>query len=412
MLADMVAVWKMAVIIAAIVVLIRLSAPLSLILLGSAAALGLLFGMTPAAMAAGLGQAVVNLDTLKLVVVLELVLLFSAILKEHGSMNRAIAALTRVLRDARITTALIPAVIGLLPMMGGAMLSAPLVAEASDSLGLSAERRTFLNYWFRHVWEYSLPTFSSIFLTASIVGLSVRELVLVNLPLTAVSILAGVVFGFRGVSAPRATPCDVSLRLIWRQLAVFAWNLLPFFLVIGLTLGCGLELFSSLTLVTGATIVLYRLPPRTIGQLARVHVSLELAALIYAIMVFKEILLASDAMGLVSGELTRMGMPAVVLVVLVPATIAFITGYSPAFVGLSFPVLLPMLQAEPAMSHGVMLALASGICAHLLSPTHACYVMTLQYYQASMRKTYRLLLAPALLTFLTSVALYLGAAWR
>ncbi len=47
-----------------------------------------------------------------------------------------------------------------------------------------------------------------------------------------------------------------------------------------------------------------------------------------------------------------------------------------------------------------MLGLAGGICANLLCPVHSCYVMTLEYYRAAMGKTYRLLLAPAILTFL------------
>ena len=117
----------------------------------------------------------------------------------------------------------------------------------------------------------------------------------------------------------------------------------------------------------------------------------------------------------VSGRLTRtrsaMGMPTAVLVALIPAVIAFITGYTTAFVGLSFPVLLPLLPTDGSSVYYVMLALASGICAHMLSPMHACYVMTLEYYQAGMGKTYRLLLTPAFITFLTGVAVFLAATW-
>jgi hypothetical protein len=104
-----------------------------------------------------------------------------------------------------------------------------------------------------------------------------------------------------------------------------------------------------------------------------------------------------------------MGMPTAVLAALIPAVIAFITGYTTAFVGLSFPVLLPLLPTDGSGVYYVMLALAGGICAHLLSPMHACYVMTLEYYQAGMGKTYRLLFAPAILTFLTGVAAFLAA---
>ena len=57
----------------------------------------------------------------------------------------------------------------------------------------------------------------------------------------------------------------------------------------------------------------------------------------------------------------------------------------------------------------IMLGLASGICAHLLSPMHSCLVMTLEYYQAGMGKTYRLIWIPVLFTFLTGVAVFLAA---
>ena len=181
--------------------------------------------------------------------------------------------------------------------------------------------------------------------------------------------------------------------------------------MIFLTLCFDIHLVYSLALVTAGTVLLYRIPPALLGQLIRKNVSLELAFLIWGIMLFKEMLTASSAMNSIASELSRMGMPTAVLVALIPAVIAFITGYTTAFVGLSFPVLLPLLPTDGSSVYYVMLALASGICAHMLSPMHACYVMTLEYYQAGMGKTYRLLLAPAFITFLTGVAVFLAATW-
>jgi hypothetical protein len=56
-----------------------------------------------------------------------------------------------------------------------------------------------------------------------------------------------------------------------------------------------------------------------------------------------------------------------------------------------------------------MLAVASGLSAHLLSPMHACLVMTLEYYKASIEKTYRLLFAPVAVIFFTGVTVFLIA---
>ncbi len=394
-----------------ILLLIRLKVALSLTFLICAVALGFMFNLSPTGIGGSILKALLDPENLKLVASLQLILLFSAIMKENGSMTRAISGLRGIFRDARVTVAVIPAIIGLVPIMGGAMLSAPLVTEASDELNLSPERRTFLNFWFRHVWEYMLPTFPTIFLTASIVGIPVADLTLVNLPLTVASITAGILFGFRGVGPSSRFCSPLALNDAVRFLFRFAGNLLPFFLVILFTLYFKIHLAYSLMGATAGTLLFYRFPFSLLKQLGKKNLSLELAFLIWAIMIFKEILLVSGAMDGTTRELAEMGMPPVVLVVLLPSLIAFITGYPAAFIGLSFPVLLPFVQSSPMGLYYVMLALGSGLSAHLLSPMHVCLVMTLQYYNASMEKVYRLLFVPVAMLFLTGAFVAIVAYW-
>lgn len=394
---------KIVLIMAGIMVLIRLRVALSRTLFASALVLALLFGLPAGEVLDGVSAAFLSIENLKLVLALQLVLLFSAVLKENGSMARAIAALSRVLRDARYTVAIIPAVVGLLPVVGGAMLSAPLVAEASDELHLSAERRTFLNFWFRHVWEFTLPTFPAVFLTASLSGVPVAELVAVGVPLTLAAVGAGVVFGFQGVAPAAGRAAGGS---VWSGIGAFVWNLLPFFVVILLTVTLDVHLVYPMAAVTAGVVLAHRMPWATLKRLARAHLSFELALLIWGIMVFKEILVRTHAMEHMAADLSAMGIPVVVLIILVPALIAFITGYTTAFVGLSFPVLAPFIAGGGMGAFYVMLGLASGICAHMLSPMHACFAMTLDYYQAGMGKTYRLLFAPVVILFATGLAVF------
>ena len=407
----MVELFKIGLVIIGIIVMIRLKVRLSLAILGSAMILGVLFNLPWARIQTGASSALFDLENLKIVAALELVLIFSAIMKEHGSMDRAIAALSGIFRDTRITVALIPAVIGLLPVVGGAMLSAPLVASASDTLRLSPERRTFLNFWFRHVWEYTLPTFPAVFLTAGILGIPVAKIVLANAPLTLVSILTGIFFGFKGIGRPFEGKGQPSVGL-GRNLLSFIRHLMPFFVVIFLTVCFNVHLAYSMGIVTGGILILYRFSPARFMNITRNHLSIELALLIWGIMIFKEILTATGAMHQIASELTRMGVPIVVLVAIIPALIAFITGYTTAFVGLSFPVLLPFLNLGSGEGiYYVMLALACGICGHLLSPMHACYIMTLEYYHASMTKSYRLMMAPTAITLATAVVVFVAGRW-
>ncbi|MCU0593806.1 MAG: hypothetical protein MUC57_20395, partial [Desulfobacterales bacterium] len=107
----MVEILKLTLIIAVIIVMIRLKVPLSITLTASALILGLLFRLPLAKLGAGVLDTFLNLENLKLVLALQLVLLFSAVLKENGAMQRAISALSGVVRDARFCVAVIPAIV-------------------------------------------------------------------------------------------------------------------------------------------------------------------------------------------------------------------------------------------------------------------------------------------------------------
>ena len=71
--------------------------------------------------------------------------------------SRAILSVSKRLggRHGRaLSLVLIPAVIGLVPMPGGALFSAPLVGETVQDKKVTPEWKVAVNYWFRHVFEY------------------------------------------------------------------------------------------------------------------------------------------------------------------------------------------------------------------------------------------------------------------
>jgi len=163
---------------AAILWLVRFRVALSINLLCSAIVLGFLFNLPLEKIGECAFRGAMDPETLLLTASLLLILIFSGVMKEMGMLARAVTALQRIFHDPRVTIAIIPAIMGILPTMGGAMLSAPLVAEASEELKLSPERRTFLNYWFRHIWEFMLPTYPAVLLTATLVGIPVAKICL------------------------------------------------------------------------------------------------------------------------------------------------------------------------------------------------------------------------------------------
>ena len=402
---------KIILILAAILLLIRLKVPLSATLLSSAAVLGFLFHLSLPRIGMSFYRGALDAETLKLIASLLLILFFSALMKETGSMARAIRALQEIFRDPRATVAIIPAIIGILPIMGGAMLSAPLVEEASDELKLSPEKRTFLNYWFRHIWEYSLPTYPAIILMSTILGVPVAKICLMNLPLTITAILLGIFLGFKEITAPLFSRPSITFGQVLKDLGSFAGNLLPFLAVLWLTLFFKVHLAYSLALACLGTILFHRPAGTTLRRLARESLSLEIVFLIWGIMIFKEILMTSGAMNSVAEEFTALGLPAPVIIIALPFILGLITAYTNAVVGLSFPILLPFFQANPQDFFYILLAYGSGFCAALLSPMHACLVMTQQYFRADLNKLYHLIIPPVTIVFFVAAGMVLIARW-
>jgi len=79
------------------------------------------------------------------------------------------------------------------------------------------------------------------------------------------------------------------------------------------------------------------------------------------------------------------------------------TGLTIAFVGITFPFLLPLMggmSPEPGL---VAFAFASGFAGVMLSPVHLCLVLTREYFGADFAQVYHRLLLPSLLVLATAV---------
>jgi hypothetical protein len=121
--------------------------------------------------------------TLNLVGGLVLIMVLENIIRKRGLLRQMTESLSRVVRDRRVTMAVLPGVIGLLPSAGGAAFSAPMVQEAAGDVEIAPERRAFINYWFRHIWEYISPLYPGIVLAAAVTKLPLNSLLLSQLPL-------------------------------------------------------------------------------------------------------------------------------------------------------------------------------------------------------------------------------------
>jgi integral membrane protein (TIGR00529 family) len=132
-------------------------------------------------------------------VVILLLLFFTESLNEAGRMERTVTALKSWLNNKKMLLAGLPALVGLLPMPGGAIFSAPLVASIDGSGELDARQKVAINYWFRHIWEYWWPLYTGVILAIRYSELPTAIFILIQIPFTFAAAIGGYFFILKNV---------------------------------------------------------------------------------------------------------------------------------------------------------------------------------------------------------------------
>jgi uncharacterized protein len=382
---------------ALIVLLLRLRWNFGLVMLLASIFFGALYHIGPVEQLKVALYSSIDLVTVNLVAGLVLIMVLENIIRKRGVLKRMMEAVVNTAGDRRIATAILPAVIGLLPSAGGAAFSAPMVQEATGDAGLNPEHKSFINYWFRHIWEYVSPLYPGVVLVAAITKIPVRGLMFAQLPLAIAVVAVGALLGFRGIPRSAAQ----GKRDLREFVALFV-TLLPITISVVLVALLNVPLAIAMISIDVALFAFYRYTPGELWTTLRESVSLNVVLMVTGIMIFKGMLDASGAIEALPPFFRESGMPLGVVFFVLPFIVGLLTGLTVGFVGATFPIITAMFGGSPEPG-AIAFAFASGFAGVMLSPTHLCLVLTVRYFKADMAGTYRFLYLPVALVLLVGM---------
>lgn len=417
---------------ALILVLARLRVPLAAAILAGAATAGLLFGLGVGQLALTAAAGAARPGTVALVVVTMLLLALSGIMREGGQLERIVDLARPLLRRPAIAMAALPALIGLLPMPGGALFSAPMVESAAGEGDHSGGWLSAVNYWFRHIWEHWWPLYPGVILTMQLTGLELGAFVAVQVPL-GVFMAVGGLWLFRGSHPSLHATSPRPSRGTLKRLAVATSSIWVILLVWGAATAAARQLpvdavhesfrpalLKYLPLALGLLVSLawtVRLNRLTASRVAKVFGGAsicKLGALVLSVMIFQHVLRRVEAAPRIGLELTAIHVPVELVVVALPFIAGMVTGLAVGFVGTSFPIVLGLVHAmpgRPGIQPFIALAYAFGHLGQMMSPLHLCHVVSNRYFNTGFAPVYRRILPPALLTAAMASGYFLLLRW-
>ena len=395
---------KLLVVIAIIMFLIRRKWKLEYIMLLASLLIGIFFDLSPIQIGKNIVLALVDPMTLRLIGIIVLVYILSGVLRKVESLKDLVDSLQQLVKDYRLILAFIPALLGLIPMPAGAMFSAPMVKEIGDRVELTSEEETFVNYWFRHVWEFVWPLFSGMILFAGLLKVEIREVILVQIPLTVTAVIVGFIWEYKNLKKDNGIISKKDIFLNFKKLFLGVW---PILFIIILVLGVKIDLVFSLVIVILSLLFINikKLNLRIIKEIVKNDIDLGVVILIAGIMIFKRMLQVSGGIEIIPEVFTKLGIHPFIVLFIIPFFIGMMTGLTPAAVGIGLPVLLPIIIQGEANLYYAMLAFTGSFVGVMISPMHLCLVVTKNYFKADVGKIYIMLIPPLIIITLSALVL-------
>jgi len=408
---------KLALIFSLILALLRFKVTLWVAILIGSLVTALLTGIPLSEWPGIFVNALANSEFIFLMLLLVLILILSGVQEATGQSSKMVRGIAQYLRSPRLRLVLFPALVGLLPMPGGALFSCPMVRDTAIGMDISNKQQSLINYWFRHIWELAWPLYPGYVLICALLDMPLTRLWIYTFPVVIVSFCVGWFFYIRPLPQAAAEQAAATLNLEDAEtekepLSAVLLHTLPIAVVL---IGAGVfgvifdlflpqlpgHLAFGAAMAAAVVVALYQ--GRSERKKSLRHIILtptmgRIFMLIAAIYVFKNTI--ADG-GLVEA-LSRLGDSGIMLVltfILLPFISGVLTGLMVGFVGLAFPLLIGIVLHSPLQEYTlplVVLAMVAGNCGQILTPLHVCLVVTAEFFKATLPELLRALALPVL----------------
>ena len=324
-------------------------------------------------------NALISHTSINLYLSLTLIKSFEYSLRQTGLMQKMTEASQSLLGNKKLSIISMPLVMGMLPSLGGAYLSAPMVDSATKNLNMAKEEKAFINYWYRHPWELILPLYPGIVLASAVSGVHLRELIILNLPAAMILFLAGFVLSMRNVK-------DKNQLSTSNRNFKSLYSFIPIILVLFPVIAFKIDLYISFIFNIILLCLYYRKSFKEILSIIKHGFTSDIFYLVIGVIIFKEMLQVSGAVDGIARAITQSGIPYLIVFTILPLFVGLITGITIGYVGSTFPLIMTLKQTLP---YEISIAFVAGYLGVLISPLHLCLILTKEYFKANIIGMYR-----------------------
>ena len=397
---------KLLIVFLIMMVLLWRKIPLVYVVIGASIVLAFLFGTDMTGLLIMAWDATKDPSTIEIEAILVLIMILEQVLRQKGYLERMLNSLTRLIKDRRIVMSIIPAFIGLMPSAGGALFSAPLVEQAVGK-SVPAVQKTFINFYYRHIWEFFLPLYTGVLLVSTITGIPLTHVLLGLMPYGILVILLGLPFLFRiKVDEELAiVPQSYAEEMSQSSVKDVFFSTLPVLALVGLVFA-KVPITLAITIIIAVLILRHKIDLKELYKLTRKAIVVKTLIMIWGIMLFKQVMETVGSFDELPALLGSLPVPEFLIFALIAFLLAFLTGQTGSYIGIAFPIVMAASKGQVSLPLAVLVFMA-GSAGTMLSPMHLCLSLTVDYFKTDLNKVLRMLIIPESILVGTAILSYL-----
>ncbi|HEC82784.1 MAG TPA: DUF401 family protein [Thermoplasmatales archaeon] len=319
---------------------------------------------------------------ISLIAIVVMIKMLAVILQETGLLQGVINVMQEKLSYKGMLIA-IPSILGLLPVPGGALLSAPLIDVHGKVANVKKELLMAINLWYRHIWFIIFPLATPLVLLADFSGENIFKIIGMQIPLFLLAFFTGYFFVRKvGNVDKRKEKKEGNLK-----------GLLPILIPVSIAMPLSffISTYSSFLISLPIGIfVAWLISEKKSIEIIKKGISVSLAVAIFGIMFLKNVIFASRIPDVISSHLIH--LPIVFTVATLSFIIGLLTAHNLAAIGILYPILSPFLDNIGLIN----LLYISSFMGYLISPIHPCVVLTYDYFRPKFTDAYKLLIPPSI----------------
>ncbi|MDW5298567.1 MAG: DUF401 family protein [Sedimentibacter sp.] len=373
---------------------------LSYILLITAGSLAVTSGIGIEAARESVLNVFIESSSLNTILTVMMVSILGGLMKYYKILEKIVETIMNIICNKKNILVIIPAVIGVLIIPGGALLSAPFINDIGEEMNIPSGRRAAINLVFRHIAMFILPYSTGLLvISATIPDISIPRLVVFNLFYVIPMLIIGYLLYIKNIKSENL--------LLRKNIGINVYKLAlytsPIYICVIINAITGLPFY--ITMIASVFIVYLLGDKNDFLRITCKSLNWQIVLMVITVLLMKEIILKMDGLLLIFSNMFNESnnMISILIIFLIFSIFfGYITGNQTAALAIILPMISQLDISLEMMHIYIYFSFVSTFIGYFFSPIHLCQAFTIHLMNVSTSELYKeyKLYAPIMLLLL------------